>query len=244
MVVAGLLLGFFICIAEPDLHILAGQVDYISAGKIGKNLLLVVVSAGVGLLIAFGFLRVLYNYPLHKSLAITYGIILLLALFSTPEFLAVAFDASGATTGALTVPFILALAAGISVLKKDIKSSEEDSFGLVGLASAGAIMAVLATGVLTNTGRLSGSLPAAEAVAGTVLSPFLQQLPVIAGEVSLALLPILVVFFLFQKISFKLSGRALRRIIFGLVFAFLGLLLFLTGVNAGFLDVGGVFAGK
>ncbi len=241
VVVAGLLLGFFICIAEPDLHILAGQVDYISAGKIGKNLLLVVVSAGVGLLIAFGFLRVLYNYPLHKSLAITYGIILLLALFSTPEFLAVAFDASGATTGALTVPFILALAAGISVLKKDIKSSEEDSFGLVGLASAGAIMAVLATGVLTNTGRLSGSLPAAEAVAGTVLSPFLQQLPVIAGEVSLALLPILVVFFLFQKISFKLSGRALRRIIFGLVFAFLGLLLFLTGVNAGFLDVGRVF---
>ena len=164
-----------------------------------------------------------------------------MALFSTPEFLAVAFDASGATTGALTVPFILALAAGISVLKKDIKASEEDSFGLVGLASAGAILAVLATGVLTNTSRLSGSLPATEAVAGTVLSPFLQQLPVIAGEVSLALLPILIVFFLFQKISFKLSGRALRRIIFGLIFAFLGLLLFLTGVNAGFLDVGRVF---
>ena len=134
----------------------------------------------------------------------------------------------------------MALAAGISVLKKDIKSSEEDSFGLVGLASAGAIMAVLATGVLTNTGRLSGSLPAAEAVAGTVLSPFLQQLPVIAGEVSLALLPILVVFFLFQKISFKLSGRACAELYSALSLLFWSAFV-PDRVNAGFLDVGRVF---
>ncbi len=143
VMIAGLLLGFFISIAEPDLHILAGQVDSVTSGLITKSSLVVVVSIGIGVLIATGLVRIVYNIPLYKLLTVLYLIIFVLALFTSPEFLAISFDASGATTGALTVPFILALALGVSMLKKDSKASEKDSFGLVAIASTGAIIFVM-----------------------------------------------------------------------------------------------------
>jgi hypothetical protein len=156
---AGLLLGFIVSIAEPDLQILAGQVDAVTAGVISKWLLVVVVSTGIGLLLATGLLRILFNIPLYKTLTVLYIIIFILALFSSsPIYLGIAFDASGATTGALTVPFVMALALGISAMKKDSKASEKDSFGLVGIVSAGAIMAVLFMSTIIKTGDLTGSL--------------------------------------------------------------------------------------
>ena len=110
--IAGLILGFIISIAEPDLHILAGQVDTVTLGLIPKSTIIVIVSVGIGALLSIGLLRIVLNFPLHKLLALLYGIVLILGLFTSPEFLAISFDASGATTGALTVPFILALAMG------------------------------------------------------------------------------------------------------------------------------------
>ena len=118
VIIAGLMLGFFISIAEPDLHILAGQVASVTSGLISKVSIVVIVSVGIAVMLTMGFIRIVYNFPLYKLLSILYGIILILALFTSPEFLAISFDASGATTGALTVPFILALAMGISVLKR------------------------------------------------------------------------------------------------------------------------------
>jgi hypothetical protein len=238
VVIAGLVLGFAISVAEPDLHILAQQVENITSASIEKLSLVVVVSAGIALMLSLGFVRIVYNVPLNKILTCLYTIVFLLAYFTPKEFLAISFDSSGATTGAVTVPFILALAIGVSALKKDSKASEIDSFGMVAIASAGAIIAVMLMGIFSKTERLTGSLPAADTSSLSIMGPFAEKIPVIAAEVILALLPVVVIFAIFQKISFKLSKKAVRRIVTGLIFAFVGLVLFLTGVNGGFMEVG------
>ncbi len=244
VIVAGLVLGFFIAIAEPDLHIVAQQVDMVSAGLITKNSILITVSIGIAITLAIGLIRIVYNFPLNKMFVIIYGTIFFVSAFASPEFMAISFDAAAATTGALVVPFMLALAAGVSKLKKDSISSEEDSFGLVTIASTGAIITVMLLSIFSDTTEIVGSLESSEEIYLSVMSPFIQKLPVISFEVILALLPILILFLLFQKISFKLSRTKLRKILFGLLFTLIGLVLFLLGVNAGFMKVGTVIGFK
>ena len=244
VVVAGLLLGFFISIAEPDLYILAGQVDAVTSGIITKISIVTVVSIGIAIMLSNGLTRIVYNVPLFKILTVLYGIILVLAIFTPREFIAIAFDASGATTGALTVPFILALAMGVSKLKKDSKSSEKDSFGLVAIASTGAIIAVMIMSIVSKTDKITGSLETAQTASDSIIQPFLENLPHIASEIIIALTPIIAVFLIFQKISFKLSKSQFRKILFGMLFTFIGLVLFLLGVNAGFMEVGSVVGYK
>ncbi len=244
VVAVGLLLGFFISVAEPDLHILAGQVDAVTSGQITKLSIVVVVSVGIAVMISLGLARIVYNIPLHLMLAVIYGIILVISIFVSPEFLAISFDASGATTGALTVPFILALAAGVSKLKKDSESSESDSFGLVAIASSGAIIGVALMSVFSKTKTLTGSLPGGEAAADSILGPFIRGIPTLAGEVFIALVPMLVIFLVFNAVSLKVSKESMRKILFGFAFAFFGLVLFLLGVNAGFMEVGSVVGYK
>lgn len=237
VIVSGLLLGFFISVAEPDLHIIAGQVAIVSDNIITKFEIILYVSVGIALLLTLGFLRIIYNKSLSILLTILYGLILIVSLFTTEEFLAISFDASGATTGAMTVPFILALALGISSLKKG-RASEDDSFGLVGIASTGAILAVMLMSVVKGTKEISGSLDGELSNSTAIILPFLQKLPTMLYEVALALLPIVILFIVFQIITFKLKKRPLKRIIKGLVYTLIGLVLFLTGVNAGFMEVG------
>jgi len=238
VVVAGLILGFFISIAEPDLHILAGQIEAVTSGMVSKLSIVVIVSIGIAALVSLGLVRIVFNVPLYKILFGLYFIILILALFTSPEFLAISFDASGATTGALTVPFILALALGVSVLKRDSKASEKDSFGLVAIASTGAIIAVMIMNIFSGADEISGSLSQVKTASNSIIGPFLQKAPIITGEVLLALLPILILFLVFQKFSFKMTKKTVRKILMGLLFTFVGLVLFLVGVNAGFMDVG------
>ncbi len=235
--IAGLILGFFISVAEPDLHILAKQVESVTSCLIEKNLLVIVVSVGIAIMLAIGLLRIVYNVSLNKLLLVIYGIIFVMALFTSPEFLAISFDASGATTGALTVPFMLALAVGVSMLKKDSESSEKDSFGLVGIASAGAIIAVMAMNIIKKTEKITGTLEKTDKT-DEIIEPFLNTVPKIAAEVLIALTPILIIFLLFQKFSFKLTKRVVRKVLFGFIYTFIGLVMFLTGVNAGFMEVG------
>ncbi len=244
VVIAGLLLGFFISIAEPDLYILAGQVDAVTSGLITKISIVAVVSIGIAIMLSNGLTRIVYNVPLYKILTVLYGVILVLAVFTPREFIAIAFDASGATTGALTVPFILALAMGVSKLKKDSKSSEKDSFGLVAIASTGAIIAVMIMSIVSKTDRITGSLETAKTSSDSIIQPFLEKLPHIASEIIIALTPIIAVFLIFQKISFKLSKSQFRKILFGMLFTFVGLVIFLLGVNAGFMEVGSVVGYK
>lgn len=238
VILAGLVLGFFISIAEPDLHILAGQVDAVTSGMIPKTIIVVVVSVGIAAMLSLGLARIVYNMPLYRILTVLYGVILVLTLFTSREFMAIAFDASGATTGALTVPFILALAMGVSKLKKDSKSSEKDSFGLVAIASTGAIISVMVMSIVSKTDKITGNLESTEALSSSVFTPFLQKFPTIAGEVLIALAPILVIFLVFQRTSYKMSKSGFRKILFGMLFTFFGLVLFLVGVNAGFMKVG------
>lgn len=235
--ISGIILGFFISVAEPDLHILADQVGSVTSGMISKWSIVGFVSAGIAIMLSIGLIKIVYNFPLYKLLTIVYGIIFALAIFTTPEFLAISFDASGATTGALTVPFVLSLAIGVSKLKKDSKSSEKDSFGLVSIASTGAIISVMVMSILSKTNNITGNL-AQEPTSTSILNPFFHEFPAVTTEISLALLPILLIFLIFQKVSFKLSNSAVRKILFGILFTFLGLVLFLVGVNAGFMAVG------
>lgn len=238
VLVAGLILGFFISIAEPDLHILANQVNSVTGGMITKNSILITVSVGIAFMLSLGLFRILFAIPLKIILWVIYGLIFVLTLFTTPEFLAISFDASGATTGAMAVPFILALAVGVASQNKKTLKSEEDSFGLVGLISTGAIIGVLILGIFTKPGSLAGNQLEAEVVYSGLLSPFLHHLPVIAKEIALALLPILLIFILGQKLVFKVTKKVYRSILMGSLYTFVGLVLFLTGVNAGFMEAG------
>ena len=243
VIVAGLALGFIISIAEPDLHILAGQVDALTAGQIPKMLLVVVVSLGIAVLMTLGMVRVVYNIPLYLLLTGLYGLVLILSLFSSREFLAISFDASGATTGAMTVPFMLALALGATAMKKDAKASEKDSFGLVGTASIGAILAVLLMSVVAHPGPLTGTVNGHETAQAGILRPFFNRVPITSLEVFMAMSPILALLLVFQKKAFKLSRRSFRRMLVGLGFTLVGLVLFLVGVHAGFMSVG-TFVGQ
>ncbi len=236
--IGSVILGFLVSLAEPDLHVLAKQVDAVTSGGISYFNLLIVVSIGIAIFFSIGLIRIVYNFPLFKMLAVIYGFILVIAIFATPEFLAISFDASGATTGAMAVPFILAISTGISAIKKDSKASEKDSFGLVAVASTGAILSVMIMSILSKTDKIEEVLPAEVKASESIIGTFVEKLPTVILEVFIALLPFLLMFLVFQKISFKLKLKPFLRILKGLVYTLIGLILFLLGVYAGFIETG------
>ena len=237
LLTAGLVLGFFINIAEPDLMVLAKQVQQVTSGAISQWALLVVVSVGIGVMVALGLLRIVFKISLSKLLTILYAIIFILVIFSPKLFLGIAFDSGAATTGSMTVPFILALGLGVASTEGG-RQSEEDSFGLLGIASAGPMLAVLSMGIISGIKSLVGGIPPSPDGGRGILYPFLESIPRIAVEVLLAMVPIIVMFFIFQAILIKLGRAPLVKIIKGLVYTFTGFVLFLTGVNAGFMEAG------
>ncbi|NLM06592.1 MAG: DUF1538 domain-containing protein [Tissierellia bacterium] len=238
MLVLSFLLGFLVTVAEPDLLILGDQVEKASAGAMGSTFMVYIVSIGVGIMIALGVIRVMKSKPLNKFMAITYGIILVLSIFVADGFMAIAFDASGATTGALTTPFVLALCAGLARAKGG-KSAEDDSFGLVGIMSAGPILAVMLMAIITGQKEIHGTAEIFAAESG-IIQPIIRILPSIFLESVIALVPITSLFFIYNFVKFKIPRREIKEIIIGLFFTIFGLTLFLTGVNSGFMDMGKV----
>lgn len=242
VIFAGLLLGFFISVAEPDLHILANQVATVTNGSVSKLSILISVSLGIALLLALGLSRILFNLPLYKLLTGLYGLIGVIAIFTSREFLAISFDASGATTGALTVPFILALGYGVAALKRDSKASEKDSFGLVAIASTGAILAVMLMSIFGKTGEIAGSLNLDIGSNFGILSPFVTKMLHIGYEIFVALAPIVTIFLLSlpfaKRFGLHIHKREVIKIALGVLYTWIGLVMFLTGVNGGFLEVG------
>lgn len=238
IITVSLILGFFISYAEPDLHILANQVDSVTSGQFDNLLMVVVVSIGIGVMMTLGMLRILKNIRLKYVFTSAYALIFILSMFSTSDFLAIAFDASGATTGAITVPFMLSMASGISAIKKDTKVSEADSFGLVGISSTGAILGVLTAGLFLKTGKLQGTLPEADIKAFSLLETYGSKLLHIAWESSLTLLPIIIAYIIFQIFVFKHKKNKVFDIARGIFLTYGGLVVFLLGVNGGFMDVG------
>lgn len=238
LLTVSLILGFFISYAEPDLHILAKQVNNITSGQFDNTLMVVVVSIGIGAMMTLGLLRILKGVRLKYVFAGAYLLIFILSQFSSADFLAIAFDASGATTGAVTVPFMLALSVGVSALKKDSRMGEADSFGLVGISSAGAILGVLITGLFLDVDKLVGALPEPEITAANMLEAYGSKLLAIAWESLLSLLPIIIVYILFEVFFFKHKKKKIIDIVRGLIFTLVGLIVFLLGVNGGFMEVG------
>lgn len=238
VIIGGLVVGFFISIAEPGLIVLADQVGLVTSGQISNTSILVSVSIGLSVLLVGGFIRILTNVPLYKLLLVLYGAVFALAVFTPVEFLTIAFDASGATTGILAVPFILALALGISTLKKDSKASEKDSFGLVAIASVGAIIAVMILSILSNVSDFSSKLEFNVSDSKSIITPFVENSPSLFKEGLITIFPLLLIFIVFNKIYFKMSRKNFLKMSKGFIYTFIGLFLFLVGVNTGFMDVG------
>ena len=147
IVLLSVIIGIVVTIAEPDLRVLANQVDMVSDGAIPKDVLIYTVSIGVGISVGLAILRIILNIPMVYLLIGGYSLIFILALFTPAEFAPVSFDAGGVTTGPMTVPFILALGVGAAAVLGG-KTGSADSFGLVALASVGPVLAVLLLGVL------------------------------------------------------------------------------------------------
>ncbi len=240
------LLGFLITVAEPDLLILGNQIEEASGGTLSALVIVYMVSIGVGTMIAFGVFRLLSDKPSFSIfMAITYGVIFILVPFVAEEFLAISFDASGATTGALTTPFVLAISLGLSKMKGG-KSAEENSFGLVGVMSAGPILAVMLMSIISGQKNIQGE--ASEYImAEGVFGPIIHIFPEILFESLIALLPIVILFFIYNFAKFKIPNDELWGIVKGLILTLMGLTIFLTAVNSGFMDMGriiGIEIGK
>ena len=231
----GILFGFIISIAEADLLILANQVSDVTGGLLPPFLIVGVVSLGVGVMIGLGFLRILLDKSMSNMFIVFYLIIFGLFFFVSEEFQAISFDASGATTGAMTTPFILALGMGVSAMKSS-NQREEDSFGLVGAASAGAIWPVMLMSLIMGLGNLTGVEEAFFPQVG-IIGPIVSVFPGILLESLIAISPLIILFLLLNYTWFKRPKREIQTIIYGMALAFVGLVLFLVGVNAGFMDI-------
>lgn len=147
LIALGFMIGIVITIAEPSVQVLVQQVNQISEGKIGRVLLIGIVSVGTGVFLAFALLRVVFKLSYYQLMAIGYVGVLVASFFTSNEFMPIAFDSGGVTTGPITVPFILALAGGLTSMIRQ-ETSANDSFGMVGIASLGPILAVMILGVI------------------------------------------------------------------------------------------------
>ncbi len=228
------LLGVAITMAEPDLQVLATNVP-----AIDKTVLIVTVSVGVGLFLMLCMVRILFSVSLRRLLIVFYALLFLGAFLSDAGFLSVAFDSGGVTTGPMTVPFIMALGVGVASIRSD-ENAKADSFGLVALCSIGPVMAVMLLGAIYPTdtqadvNMVIGGFETTVELGGA----YLRSLPTYMLEVAMALLPIFVFFLLFQVFSLRLRRLPLTKIVMGVGYTFLGLVLFLTGVNVGFSPLG------
>lgn len=234
IVLLSFLLGFIITISEPDLQVLAEQVP-----SVPNMILILAVACGVGAFLVVALLRMLFSVALPNLLILFYLVVFVLAFFVPRDFLAVAFDSGGVTTGPMTVPFIMALGIGVAAIRTD-RHAADDSFGLVALCSIGPILAVLLLGMIYNpesSAYVPPSLP--EIGDSTELwALFREGFPEYLREIAGSLLPIILFFGVFQALVLKLSRAKLVRIVIGLVYTYIGLVLFLTGANVGFIPAG------
>lgn len=235
---SGLILGFFIAFAEPGLLVFGNQVSFVTQGQLKAMLIVVLVSIGIAVMASLGFLRIIYNLKFSIIMVSIYGVILIISNFVSAEYLGIAFDAAGVVTGVVAVPFLLALSLGLSKLKKDSVSSENDSFGLVAISSSGAILMLLILGVINKNINFSDVVNPTPGSSNKIFAPFGAIFAETLKSSFLALLPMVVVLIVLQIFVLKLPKRSFARIAKGFVYALLGLIIFLVGVDGSFMDVG------
>lgn len=228
------LIGILVTISEPDLLILAEQVNGLK-----NEILIYTVSLGVGIFLLIAVLRIVFNFSLTALMVGFYAIAFILAFFVDESFLCLSFDSGGVTTGPMTVPFIMSIGAGVSAARSSSRENRNDSFGITGLCSIGPIIAVLVLGIVM---KVEGSyepeaiVPVAHTRDGVVrfLHGFLEH-----GEgVFKALLPIIVFALLFQIITRAFTRGQMIRVGIGMTYVLVGLAVFLSGADIGFVPMG------
>lgn len=230
----GFSMGAIITISEPDLQVLAEQVP-----SIPNYSLILTVAVGVGIFLALAIIRILFQINLSTILIVLYVILIGISFFVEKDFLAVAFDSGGVTTGPMTVPFIMAMGVGLASVRGD-KNASSDSFGLVALSSVGPVLAVLILGCFYHPteAAVASSTVANVVTTRDVVWEFVMSMPPYVKEVLISLLPVAAVFAIFQLLSRRYQRRQVKRVLIGFVYTYIGLLLFLCGVNVGFAPVG------
>lgn len=233
-------IGFFITVAEPDIQVLAAQIVGVNPA-VPKTPLMFMIAFGVGFFIVVGLLRIVFNISYHWLLILFYALVFAFAFCTDPDFLGVAFDSGGATTGPMTVPLIIALGVGVASSKGGGVMNRDSSFGLTGMASIGPVLAVLILGLICSG---SGAVPgAADIAADGETHGFISLLPHVMKNMAAALMPLALMFAFFQIFLIHMPPHQVRRMIKGLAYTFVGLVFFMTGVEGGFMPVGSMIGG-
>ncbi|MCK9471542.1 MAG: DUF1538 domain-containing protein [Bacilli bacterium] len=231
LIIVGLAIGFLITISEPSLWVLGDQFNAV----IPRLTLIFSISIGVAIFLVIALLRIVFQVRLNILLTVAFTLLFILAAFIPAEFIPVAFDSGGVTTGPMAVPFIISLGLGV-VSTSTNGNTKEDSFGMVGIASIGPILTVFILGLIFKTGSVSSG--EAE-VTKNIFGYFIQYI----GDMGIAILPFVLFFAIFQIFAFKLKKKRVLRILMGFFLTYIGLVIFLSGASVGFMSVGS-FLGK
>ncbi|HZJ87526.1 MAG TPA: DUF1538 domain-containing protein, partial [Sphaerochaeta sp.] len=231
VLLTGLAVGVIVIVAEPSIAVLADQVAMVNPA-ISTTLLVTMIALGFGFFMMIGMARVVLRIPLKWIYAISYGLLFLIFAFSSPIMMGIAFDSGGASTGPLSVPFVLAVGLGVARVQQ--KQRESDNFGLVSLVLIGPTFAI---GILSLLGGGSTEVPTGEVIiqeSGNFLSLILPSM----SQVAQALVPLMILCLVYQVLLIKLPLRRLLRVGVGFIYLFIGLTLFFVGVNGGFIPGG------
>lgn len=232
IILLSFIIGVFVTVAEPDLLIMAAQIN-----GVPDLAIIMAIAVGVGLVLILAFLRILFQIKLSHILIICYLLAFILSVFTERNFLSIAFESGAVTTGPIMVPFIMALGLGLASVRGD-KTTEEDSFGLIALCLIGPIVTVMILGMFFNpTGGSTITLPEINSIS-KIIGLFIKNIPIYIQQVAAALFPMLFLFFIFQITKLHLSRKKIIKIAVGTIYTFMGLVLFLLSVNVGFMPVG------
>ncbi len=236
-IVSSFIVGFIITVAEPDLMVLASQLK----GAFTESVIILTVSIGVGILLVVATLRIVFQISYRTIVLVAYIAIFAFGAFIPQEFVTIAFDSGGVSTGPITTPIILALGIGVASIKKG--SSMDDSFGLAGICSIGPIASILILGLFFDTsGVTADSFASNYTVSENIIGMYTNALPHITLQILWAILPIVLFFFIYNAFLLKLPKKYLIRIVFGLIYLFFGILIFILGVEVGFSKFGNMLA--
>lgn len=232
IIIMTFVLGIFVTVAEPDLIIMAGQIN-----GVPNSIIITTVSIGVGLAVAVAFLRILFQFPLSYILMGCYLVAYILSGFTSSDFLSIAWESGAVSTGPILVPFVMAFGLGLASVRGD-KTTEEDSFGLVALTLIWPIIAVLILGLFfAPSGGSAMSAPQLESFSDIVLL-YSSNISEYFVQVAIALFPMIFVFVVFQMWRLRLRTKTLLKIGAGTIYTYIGLVLFLASANIGFMPAG------
>ena len=236
LLAAAFVIGFIVTAAEPDIQVFSDQVRS-AFPVVNKIAFTFVIAAGVGIFITIGLLRTVVNLSLKWTLFISYTLLFIAAFFAPSSFMAIGFDSGGATTGPMTVPFIMALGLGVSSVRAGDKR-QDSSFGLTGISSVGPVLAVIVYAIFLSAPVSAGPSTGSGTPDQTTILPFAGLLAQVFTESLTSIAPLFALFIIFQIFLLKMTMRQVVRMIIGFVYSFAGLAIFLLGVYGGFMQAG------